>query len=150
MPDIRFHVVDVVASAPFNGFQLVVCLDPCGEDTGRDLSLEFNLGVSTPQLTGERRYRTRFFENGHQLPFGGVPTLRYGVRPRTRRVDAGSLIRFGFFSSGAPLCAEYWAKLSTESSRVRPLKGSQWERNRVVDPSRPATLSTHRRVELEG
>ena len=75
MSDIRFHIVDVFASAPFSGFQLVVCLDPCDEDTGRDLSLEFNLGVSTPQLTGERRYRTRFFENGHQLPFGGVPTL---------------------------------------------------------------------------
>jgi trans-2,3-dihydro-3-hydroxyanthranilate isomerase len=39
------------------------------------LSLEFKIGVANPRIVGDRKYRTRIFENGHELPFGGMPTL---------------------------------------------------------------------------
>jgi trans-2,3-dihydro-3-hydroxyanthranilate isomerase len=90
MTRLRYLHLDVFSDGPFGGHPLIVFLDPCPEPAMAALSHEFGLVVAFPLRTSPGRYRVRIFEHGHELPFGGQPTLgaAWSLGPGTWRQDS--------------------------------------------------------------
>lgn len=87
---LRYLHLDVFSDGPFGGHPLIVFLDPCPAPAMAALSHEFGLVVAFPVRTSPGRYRVRIFEHGHELPFGGQPTLgaAWSLGPGTWRQDS--------------------------------------------------------------
>jgi trans-2,3-dihydro-3-hydroxyanthranilate isomerase len=90
MSRLRYLHLDVFADGPVGGHPLIVCLDEAPESAMPGLSREFSLVMAFPSRTGRGRYSLRIFEHGHELPFGGQPTLgaAWSLGPGTWRQDS--------------------------------------------------------------
>jgi len=104
MSRLRYLHLDVFADGPAGGHPLIVRLDECPEPAMPGLSHEFNLVVAFRSRTGPARYFLRIFEHGHELPFGGQPTLgaAWSLGPGTWRQDSpGATVTVQVTAGGA-------------------------------------------------
>jgi trans-2,3-dihydro-3-hydroxyanthranilate isomerase len=104
MTPLRYLHLDVFADGPSGGHPLIVCLGPCRESAMPALSHEFGLVVAFPVVTSPRRYHVRIFEHGHELPFGGQPTLgaAWSLGPgRWRQDSRGASVEVEAMADGA-------------------------------------------------
>ena len=104
MTPLRYLHLDVFTYGPSGGHPLIVCLDQCPASAMPALSHEFGLVVAFPVVTSPGRYHVRIFEHGHELLFGGQPTLgaAWSLGPgRWRQDSRGASVEVEAMADGA-------------------------------------------------